>query len=117
MTKSAKASLSTNPPRKQVGKGVVVAKKATKSVIVNETKKATKKFAAKKAVSAASISRPTSYSAAIKRISKDFGVKVGPAQLPGDSDNPYRLPKAQADKVLKRTGILTANGKLGAIFK
>lgn len=89
-------------------------------------KPAFKKGAAVKTVASASVkvvaavaakpARKTNYGALVRRLAKDYGVKVAAAPT-ASSANPYSVSEAVTKKALQSVGILNRQGKLAAHLK
>lgn len=69
--------------------------------------------------SAAKAAKPpamaATYAAIVKRLEKDYGVKVG--ATPPRRKNPYQLSPEATEKALRNAGILTRTGKLSSDYK
>ena len=68
------------------------------------------------AAAEAALPRKTSYAALVRRLAKDYGVKV--ASAPAASPiNPYRTSEAVTKKALQGAGVLTRCGNLAPHLK
>ncbi|MGS0743367.1 hypothetical protein ACVBEF_16315 [Glaciimonas sp. GG7] len=103
MTKAKVPVLKSKPSK------VAVARKVTPVA----TKKGIK--IVKNTIASVPLYSTVSYNALVKRIAKDFGVKVGSVSPP--AKNPYSMASPKAGKVLRDAGIITKTGKLATRFK
>lgn len=57
--------------------------------------------------------RKTTYGALVRRLAKDYGVKVAAAPVASPA-NPYRVSEAVTKKALQSVGVLNRHGKLAS---
>jgi len=72
--------------------------------------------AAVKVVAAAKPARKTTYGALVRRLAKDYGVKVAAAPAASPA-NPYSVSEAVTKKALQSVGVLNRHGKLASHLK
>lgn len=110
----AKTTITAVVAKKPAAKKVAAKNAAAKMAVPARVRRS----AAVKVVAAADakLARKATYGALVRRLAKDYGVKVAvaPAASPA---NPYSVSEAVTKKALQSVGVLNRHGKLASHLK